>query len=545
MIKVSVVIPVYNPGDYLQACVNSMTSQSLPADEYEVIFVDDGSTDDSPQYLDSVAADHSQLRVIHQSNSGWPGQPRNVGIDAAQGEYVFFCDNDDWLGRQALERLYDFASSCGSDIVLPKMAGIGRAVPNHVFVETVPACRLDDSAIIDSLTPHKLFRRAFLDEHRIRFPEGKRRLEDHLFVSTAYLLAKIISIYADYTCYFHIRREDSSNAGFRRIDWPEYFDNLAESLDGVVARTEPGPFRDGILRRWLQVEMVQRLSGGRRVRMDDAEAGALLAAAHPVAQRYFTAGVVEFLPPIVRPVGRAIIEGDGDAIRRRAVEISRWSVRARLLQVDWAAKDRLQIAGAVALTDGDDGLAELRFAELLGDDGEGVDLWDPEFSWLRLDLAERRAGERWFVPATIHPAGVQASFTTDLDPYAVAAGRRLPKGLWDLNAQLVVLGLHDRSRVTLTRERQPGAVLPEPVAADARPKIAAYFTEQTSALCLDVGLIKHRSLRRRPDPPPEPEPEPVAEPAPGPQAPETKRPPKRPASPFARVARRARRIVSG
>ena len=103
------------------------------------------------------------------------------------------------------------------------------------------ACSLDDSVIMDSLTPHKLFRRAFLDEHRIRFPEGKRRLEDHLFVSTAYLLATTISIYADYTCYFHIRREDSSNAGFRRIDWPEYFDNLAESLDGVVARTEPGP----------------------------------------------------------------------------------------------------------------------------------------------------------------------------------------------------------------------------------------------------------------------------------------------------------------
>jgi glycosyltransferase involved in cell wall biosynthesis len=534
VIKVSVVIPVYNPGHYLQACVESMTSQTLPADEYEVIFVDDGSTDDSPQYLDSIAADHSQLRVIHQENSGWPGQPRNVGIDAAEGEYVFFCDNDDWLGKQALERLYDFASACGSDVVLPKMAGIGRPVPYHVFVETVHACSLEDSAIMDSLTPHKLFRRAFLDEHRIRFPEGKRRLEDHLFVSTAYLLAKTISIYADYTCYFHIRREDSSNAGFRRIDWPEYFENLSEALEGVVARIEPGPVRERIFRRWLRVEMVQRLSGTRRLRMDDVEADHLLAAAQPVAQRYFSQGVVELLPPIVRPVGRAILEGDGEAIRRRATEIARWTVRPRLLQVDWTA-DRLQIAGTVGLTDGEDGRAPLRFAELLGGEGRGVDLWDPQFSWVHLDLAERRTGERWFVPATIHPAGVQASFTADLIPRTIAAGRRLPKGLWDLNAQLVVLGLHDRRRVTLTRERQPGTVLPEPVAGNARPRMAAYFTEQTSSLCLDVGLIKHRSLRQPPAPVHDPEHE--AEPTP-PEA-------KRATTIFARVARRARRSISG
>jgi len=253
--------------------------------------------------------------------------------------------------------------------------------------------------------------------------------------------------------------------------------------------------------------------------------------------------VVALLPPIVRPVGRAIIEGDGEAIRRRATEIARWTVHPRLLQVDWTA-DRLQIAGTVGLTDGDDGRAALRFAELLGGEGRGVDLWDPEFSWLRLDLAERRTGERWFVPATIHPAGVQASFTADLNPRAIAAGRRLPKGLWDLNAQLVLLGLHDRRRVTLTRERQPGTVLPEPVAGDARPRMAAYFTRQTSALCLDVGLIKHPSLRRRSAPPHQPEPE-AAVVSPPVHRSRANHPTKRPFSPIARVARRARRIVSG
>ena len=85
--------------------------------------------------------------------------------------------------------------------------------------------------------------RAFLDAHGLRYPEGKRRLEDHLFVSTAYLLADVVSIYADATSYFHLKLDDASNAGFRRIEWPGYFANLTEALDGVEARVEPGERR--------------------------------------------------------------------------------------------------------------------------------------------------------------------------------------------------------------------------------------------------------------------------------------------------------------
>ena len=187
MLKVSVVIPVYNPGEYFTPCIESLTSQSLAPDEFEVICVDDGSTDDTPARLDELAAMYPNIRVIHQPNSGWPGQPRNVGLDAARGEYVFFCDHDDWLGIEALERLHAFATSCGSDIVLPKMAGLRRAIPRHVFRETIRHCSVTDSPIMDSLTPHKLFRREFLEKHNIRFPEGQRRLEDHLFVVTGYL----------------------------------------------------------------------------------------------------------------------------------------------------------------------------------------------------------------------------------------------------------------------------------------------------------------------------------------------------------------------
>ena len=106
MVKVSVIVPVYNPGSNIDECISSLLGQSLPADEYEVIFVDDGSTDETPARLDELARTHENIRVEHIPNSGWPGRPRNIGIDLARGEYVYFVDNDDWLGSEALERLH-------------------------------------------------------------------------------------------------------------------------------------------------------------------------------------------------------------------------------------------------------------------------------------------------------------------------------------------------------------------------------------------------------------------------------------------------------
>src|SRR3954469_11880821 len=86
-VDVTVVVPVYNTGEFIEPCIRSLLDQSLPADRYEVIFVDDGSTDETPARLGRLAAEASNVHVFHIPNSGWPGKPRNVGIDNAQGDY--------------------------------------------------------------------------------------------------------------------------------------------------------------------------------------------------------------------------------------------------------------------------------------------------------------------------------------------------------------------------------------------------------------------------------------------------------------------------
>jgi poly(ribitol-phosphate) beta-N-acetylglucosaminyltransferase len=519
MLKVSVVVPVYNPGEYFRPCIDSLTSQTMSSDDFEIICIDDGCTDETPALLDELAATHPNIHVIHQPNSGWPGQPRNVGLDAAEGEYVFFCDHDDWLGTEALERLYDFATSCRSDIVLPKMAGLQRRIPRVVFAQTVRQCTITDSAIMDSLTPHKLFRREFLNEHHIRFPEGQRRLEDHPFVVASYLLAEVISIYSDYTCYFHIRRLDLANAGLRKANWRGYFDNLAEALDIVVAQTEPGEERDRIFRRWLQVEMVQRLSGRRWLRYREEEASELFKNAHRIAVRYFGKGVIALMQPMQQRIAHALLAGDSAEVGRIAEQAAPWAAHPSVLQVGWV-NGNLHISGTVQLSDiepraeasardiveeaeaifadmPEEPLAEQRFVAVVGHPAPEV-LWlGMATSAVRVDLTERSTGETWPVRAEVHRMGLTATFTAEIDPNTIAGGARLSDGLWDLYVHFGVMGLGMRRRALLTKERQPSKPLPEPV-EKGPPTMAAYFTHVTSGLCLDVGLVKHPKLAASP-----------------------------------------------
>ena len=102
--KLSVVVPGNNVEAYLRKCVDSLLSQDLPQDTYEIILVDDGSTDSCGAMCDTFAAGHGNIRVIHQRNKGLSGA-RNTGIAAAVGEYIQFVDSDDFLNPDVLGAL--------------------------------------------------------------------------------------------------------------------------------------------------------------------------------------------------------------------------------------------------------------------------------------------------------------------------------------------------------------------------------------------------------------------------------------------------------
>lgn len=246
-VRVSVVVPVYNAAPFLRAFLDSFLNQDLPTEEFELIAVDDGSTDDSRSILDESASEHENITVIHQANSGWPGKPRNVGLAAARGDYVFFADPDDEFGGpEALRKLVEFADENSSDVVVPKMVPKG----NRTYAQWRYRTTQIDADLVTcftTLTPQKLFRRSFLMAEEIRFPEEKVRLEDGQFLSQAYLLADRVSILTGYDFYYLIHHPEQRHLSSRAIDPENYIGSVAEMSKNVERLCDDDDTADRII----------------------------------------------------------------------------------------------------------------------------------------------------------------------------------------------------------------------------------------------------------------------------------------------------------
>ena len=115
MVTLSIIIPVYNLELYIRRCLNSVIEQTYK--ELEIIVVNDGSKDGSLKILEEYASKDSRVKVIDKENGGVTSC-RRVGLEQAQGEYVFFLDGDDWLENETLDRLYSCAKAKNAEIVL-------------------------------------------------------------------------------------------------------------------------------------------------------------------------------------------------------------------------------------------------------------------------------------------------------------------------------------------------------------------------------------------------------------------------------------------
>ena len=114
-IKVSVIVPVYNAEKYIKRCLDSILAQSFR--DFEVLLIDDGSTDNSGKICDEYALNDNRIRVIHNENCGVAAS-RNVGIKEAQGDYIAFVDSDDYIESDMLEIMVARAEKYNSDIVM-------------------------------------------------------------------------------------------------------------------------------------------------------------------------------------------------------------------------------------------------------------------------------------------------------------------------------------------------------------------------------------------------------------------------------------------
>lgn len=179
--KVSVVIPVYNVKPYLERCVQSVLRQSF--EDLEIILVNDGSTDGSDELADKFATLDTRIRVIHQENQGL-SVARNVGLNAASGEYVIFLDSDDeWLLPDGLEKML-CESTPGTDLIVFKRVDFwkqGRREDSLDYDLQAISEEPDGAAVFAYLVKTQQFqisacflmsRRQVLMDHEIFFPAG-------------------------------------------------------------------------------------------------------------------------------------------------------------------------------------------------------------------------------------------------------------------------------------------------------------------------------------------------------------------------------------
>lgn len=212
---ISIIIPVYNAGKYLEACVTSVLSSTY--EQLEVILVDDCSTDNSGQLCDQLSKRDARLKVIHCQENGGQGKARNVGLDHMTGDYVGFVDADDTIHPEMYERLYDLLTTHQADISFCSRKVVSDWLPDEhedtgvsVFEGgIVDVSRLGNGNDLESPVL-KLYRKAIFSQ--LRFPES--HWAEDLFIVPDYLAQASRIAYTSEQLYFYSVRKD--NASFKK-----------------------------------------------------------------------------------------------------------------------------------------------------------------------------------------------------------------------------------------------------------------------------------------------------------------------------------------
>ena len=209
MVKISVIIPVYNANKYLERCLKSIIEQTFK--DIEIICVDDCSTDNSLKILQNFAKKDNRIKIVHCNTNGGESRARNIGLDNAFGEYLSFVDNDDFLDLDFYEKLYSKASKTGADIVK------GEAKIYRFDGKT----EYDNYNLKIKETGSKFFfinywwtaiyKSELIKCNNIRFLEGYKLGGDSLFLNEAILCCKNLEI-VNNVYYNYIVREDSTNS---------------------------------------------------------------------------------------------------------------------------------------------------------------------------------------------------------------------------------------------------------------------------------------------------------------------------------------------
>lgn len=225
MPEISVVVPVYNVELYLKKCITSIINQTYT--DFELILVDDGSTDACPQICDAYAQSDNRIAVIHKKNGGL-SDARNAAIDVAKGNYITFIDSDDWVMPNYLEVLHCAMISSGGDIVVGNLhkeyddhSDSSYDVKAGVFTNeqaVAELCVCTPFTIYGNVACGKLYRLSLFQD--IRYPFGRLHEDGFTTYKLYYKAGKVVTLSDDLYCYY--QRSNSIMGSFSENNTDEY-----------------------------------------------------------------------------------------------------------------------------------------------------------------------------------------------------------------------------------------------------------------------------------------------------------------------------------
>lgn len=197
-VKLSIIVPVYNVEQYIRPCMESIFKQGLDDSDFELILVNDGTTDNSFGVISDIIESHQNIRILEQENSG-PSIARNNGIKSAQGQYLMFVDSDDLLIDYSVAKLLDIAIEQSADLLVGDFL---RLTDEQIIDGKYEVCQSDVINVktgyelyLEDLNPHEsyvwriLYRREFVLERCLSFVMHRFCFEDIPFVQECYLKA--------------------------------------------------------------------------------------------------------------------------------------------------------------------------------------------------------------------------------------------------------------------------------------------------------------------------------------------------------------------
>ena len=247
MPAISVIVPIYNGEKFIHRCVNSILNQTF--EDFELILVDDGSTDSCPQICDEYAAKDSRVIVIHCENQG-VSIARNVGLAAANGDYVAFCDGDDSFKRTLLERTYKTAIEEHSDIVSYNLERLSeKDMPQEKESGDPDIIDLTKENIFDFLYKvvtwqtkgwqacRSIFKRRIIEDHQIKFCDTCENFAEDLGFTLEYLLYASRIIFIDeYLYYYYDVRQNSMMNSSKHVYKVNEVNELSYYLEPIMTK---------------------------------------------------------------------------------------------------------------------------------------------------------------------------------------------------------------------------------------------------------------------------------------------------------------------